>query len=382
MSILDRYIARQFLTNFALLIVILFSFIVAIDATLNMSKFVRAVDAMHASAESVGGLRKAAVTLLVVTDYWWPRLLELFNYMLGLTMVAAMGFTCAQMVRARETVAILASGHSLRRVARPILMVATVMIGLQIVNQELVLPRIAPLLTRSHSDVGMRSFSAKRVLLVRDGQRRFWSAGSFDAQDAILHNLYLLETDELQQIRRLVLAPKAHWDGTAWILERGTVTTVPLDGSPPPPPSPIHRIVTDADPTALRISQYAGYSGKLSFRQLSEMIRAKQEGLDDGVDDALRGQINELNKHQWGRFGVAAANFLGVVICLPFFLVRVPRNMGMQSLKAAPVALATIMGGILASVHGISGVPPVIGVFVPVAVLLPMVLYALVSIRS
>ncbi len=383
MNILDRHIARQFFTNVVILLLIFFSFIVAIDATLNMTRFMRAVDSMH-PGDTVGGFRKAAITVLVITDYWWPKLLELFNYMIGLTMVAAMGFTCAQMVRHRETIAIMASGQSLRRVARPILVVVTLLIGVQLANQELVLPKIAPLLTRGHSDVGQRSFSAKRVLLVRDGQRRFWSAGAFDAQKETLTDLYVLEMDEQKQIRRLIRAAGAQWDGAAWILEQGTITTVPRSDAPPPPARPISRVETDADPTALRISQYAGYSSKLSFSQLTEMIREKERGLEEGagLDESLKVQILDLKRHQWGRFGIAAANLLGVVICLPFFLVRVPKNMGLQSLKAAPVALGTIMGGIIGSLHGISGVSPVVGVFIPVAVMLPMVLYAMVSIRS
>ncbi|MCA9298960.1 MAG: hypothetical protein KDA28_07830, partial [Phycisphaerales bacterium] len=122
MSLLDRYIARQFLTNVVVLFVILFCFIITIDVSLNIDRFSRIATELMASQGQSGFLKRASLTSMLILDLWWPRLLQLFNYMLGLVMVAAMGFTCSQMVRHRELVAILASGQSLMRVARPVLL--------------------------------------------------------------------------------------------------------------------------------------------------------------------------------------------------------------------------------------------------------------------
>ena len=105
-----------------------------------------------------------------------PRLVRLMEprrslrwpILLGVVLIGGMGFTCAQLVRHRELVAVLASGVSLRRIARPILIVAIMLIGLQALNQELVLPRIAPLLTRDHGEAGKRGLGADRVKLVGD----------------------------------------------------------------------------------------------------------------------------------------------------------------------------------------------------------------------
>ena len=90
----------------------------------------------------------------LAADLWWPRLLQLFVFLLGMVLMGAMGFTLSQVVRHRELVAMLASGISLRRAARPILLVAALMTLVQVLDQELVLPRIAPLLTRDHGDAG------------------------------------------------------------------------------------------------------------------------------------------------------------------------------------------------------------------------------------
>ena len=77
---------------------------------------------------------------------WGPRLLQLFNYMLGVAMVVGMGFTFAGMVRRRELVASIASGLSLQRMSRPVLLVALALTGLQALNYEFLMPRVAHLL--------------------------------------------------------------------------------------------------------------------------------------------------------------------------------------------------------------------------------------------
>ena len=157
MTTLDRSIARQFLFNTCALLVLLFSFVVAVDVSLNIDRFLRAAERML-EGEQPSGVRKLLVAALLVADLWWPKLLQLFSYMVGLALVGAMGFTLTQMVRHRELVAALAGGISLRRLARPLLVVSAVMIGLKVVDQEFVPsdPRIAPLLTRDHGDAGSR----------------------------------------------------------------------------------------------------------------------------------------------------------------------------------------------------------------------------------
>ncbi|MCB1282212.1 MAG: LptF/LptG family permease, partial [Salinibacterium sp.] len=163
MTLLDRYIARQYLFNTLLLLVILGGFVVTIDVSLNINRFGRQA-AELASQQHAGGdpsdLRVATLTVFLIADLWWPRLLQLFNFMLGLVLVGAMGFTCAQLVRHRELVAVLAGGQSLIRLSRPIFIVAIGLTLVQVVNQEVMLPRIAPLLTRDPGEAGRHRLGA------------------------------------------------------------------------------------------------------------------------------------------------------------------------------------------------------------------------------
>jgi lipopolysaccharide export LptBFGC system permease protein LptF len=157
-NILDRYIARQFLVNVVVLLVILFCFVVAVDASINVDRFASIATRLldERGVNDPGIVQRVGLTVAVIFDLWWPRLLQLYNFLIGLVMVGAMGFTCTQFVRHREFVAMLAAGQSLFRVAKPIFLVAAGLVLVQALNQEFVIPRIAPLLSRDHAAAGQR----------------------------------------------------------------------------------------------------------------------------------------------------------------------------------------------------------------------------------
>jgi len=376
MNLLDRYIARQFLLNTLILLVVLFSFIVMIDLSLNLHRFIRVADAMT-SGEHASALRKAVVTLLLVGDLWWPKLLQLFNFVAGLVMIAAMGFTCSQLVRHRELVAVLAGGRSLQSVARPIVIGALVVTALQAANQELVLPRIAPLLSRQHEDAGSRSLAATRVPALGDGQGRWWYAESFDADAGELENIRVWETDPDGQARRLIAAEHAVWSDGAWRFD--PPARVEELGAESERIGQIESIETDLEPNVIRMRRYEGYAGSLGFGQLTEMIKAKRRL---GRTSADRRRIDELQRLRFGRFALLAANLLTLIVCIPFFLTRVPTNMVAQSLRCAPVAVIGLLGGVLGSAAPIPGAPAVIGVFIPVLVLVPIAIATSTAIRT
>ncbi len=157
MGTLDRYITRLYVSNIFLIFVFLCLVIVAVDFSLNFDEFTKAAtQVLETRGTTVSFLSKGLLAVSLVVDLWWPRLFLLFNFLLGPVLVGAMGFTCAYLLKHRELVAMLAGGVSMRRIARPILIVTIVMVGLLIVNREIVLPRLAPLLTREKADANCR----------------------------------------------------------------------------------------------------------------------------------------------------------------------------------------------------------------------------------
>lgn len=368
LRILDRHIALLYLANIATLFVALSAFVVGVDVFLNLKNFVSAAE--RVAPEDAGALWIFANTCLNVIDLWGPRLLQLFSYLVGLILIAAMGFTLTTLVHRRELVAALASGVSLHRMAAPFLAVGMLFIGLALANQEFVLPRIAHLLPRGPGDTFKRSMDAVSVPLLKDGSGRLFYASDFDPDTSVMRNVHIWERDEEGRIARRLRADSARWSDGAWTLENPTVET--LAGRDPGEPP--RRIATDLEPQVVLLKRVRGYGATLSWRQIDRLL-ATDVRMDP--DSARR-----LQKIRYGRLAMATANFLALVITLPFFLVRLPQSMVRQTLKSAPVAIGAMIGGGLGAAAPLPGLPVELGVFVPAMVLLPMAIAAVVSIRS
>ena len=387
MNILDRYIARQYLINMAVLLALVATFVVMVDLSLNLDKFAGAAATMTAgehggaAASGTGGMvRRAVITVFLVADLWWPRLLQLFNFIAPLVVVAGMGFTFAQLVRHREVVAMLAGGVSLYRAARPVLAVALVATLVQVANQELVLPRIAPLLTRSAASAGEREVDSFSVALVADGKRRLFQAARFDPGTKTLERLNVWERDESGRAVRRISADSAAFDESAggWWLTGGRVIDLGVKGASPNAPgrragATIDRIETDLDPTTLLADQFKAFSQTLSWAQISRVLGTS--GLKPDVRE-------RLERVAWGRVSALVCGLLSLVISMRFFLTREPRNMVLQSLRCAPVAIVSIMAGVLGSALPVPGLPTVVAVFLPVLVLVPLAIEAATAIKT
>ncbi len=374
LTILDRYIARQYLINVAALLVILFSFVVTIDVSLNFDRFVNLAERWLHDGDPSGqpdALRKGLTVVFLIVDLWWPRLLQLFNFLLGVVLLGAMGFTCSQLVRHRELVAVLASGQSLYRVARPILLVALALTGLQIANQELVIPRIAPLLTRDHGDAGKRGLGLDHIKLIRDSKDRLLCARIFDADKGTLGDVSILERDDRGLATSVITAKAARWRDGGWDLENGFRETRQGEFHPP---APVARVETNLNPETLRMQRFAGYSQSLSWTQIVSMLSREQ-----GIDRRLAEQLTRVG---FGRVSIMVANILALVIAMPFFLRREPANMMLQSIKAAPWAVSSLVGGVVGASVAIPGVPAALGAFIPVMILLPIAIASVTAVRT
>ena len=92
MTLLDRYIIRQYLTNIAALFVLLFAIILLIDFSLNFDEYIKIADRMHELAlTSRSGAANTLTALYLVFDLWWPRLFLMYNFLLGLILVGVYG---------------------------------------------------------------------------------------------------------------------------------------------------------------------------------------------------------------------------------------------------------------------------------------------------
>lgn len=375
MRTLDRYIARQYLLNVLLLLFILGSFVVVVDVSLNLQRFAENADRNAAAAgQKLQGAQRTLAALLLVVDLWWPRLLQLFQYTIGLVLVAGMGFTFAQLVRHRELTAILASGVSLHRAARPVLVVAAMLLGVGVLNQELVLPRIAPLIARENTQAGARGLAAFGVTLAPDSAGRLFSADRFDPQTGTMTGLSIFLRDQRGRATARVSATSAKWTGSAWALTGGLSVplAVPASGAPPPA-TPVAEVPSDLDPLTLTSVQYRAFAHNMSWAQIISML----SGTNPKPEVA-----DNLTRIALGRLANLLATFLTLVVCVPFFLTREPGNPVVQSLRCAPVAIVSLLGSTVASLAPIPGLPIALAVFLPALALVPLAIGSFTSMRT
>jgi len=326
MGLLDRHIAARFLGNFVLIFSVMFLFGVSIQTILNLDSYTNAARAA-VEAGRFGSMWIALPVALV--DFNAPRVFQFYAYLVGLGSVAAAGFTLVQMVRTRELVAMLAAGISLWRVALSIGMVAVLLNLLQLVNGEVLLPR--PL-----ADVAT--------------------------------GLLVIERSETGAAVRRIEAARASWDDerNGWALEQGFVTGRSSPGSGDGREArvdrsePIDFVATDISPDAIRARYFRGFAQLLSAQKIAEL--AAEGGISQSDATRLVGQ----------RFAGACVNLLMLMITLPFFMVREPRKMLQPSVLCAAVAVPGLLGSFFVMTVDLPLVPSAVGVFLPVALLLPI----------
>jgi lipopolysaccharide export LptBFGC system permease protein LptF len=365
MGIVDRHIASRFLANFALIFAVMFLFGVAIQTILNLDTYREAAGA--AVREGRFGSLWTALPIAFV-DFNAPRVFQFYAYLLGLGCVAAAGFTLVQMVRTRELVALLSAGVSLWRVALSIGVVAVFLNLLQLVNGEIVLPRLATRLARDESAILQAAANEFPVRLMQDGTGKLLLARRFDPSADVLDGVVVIERDERGAAVRRVEATRATWDDarTGWNLEQGIATGrgAPSEGAEPG--ARIDRseqadfVATDISPDAIRARYFRGFAQLLSAQKIGEL--AAEGGISQSDATRLVGQ----------RFAGACVNLLMLLIVLPFFLVREPQKMLRPSVICAAVAVPGLLGSFFLMTVEVPPLPSAVGVFLPVALLLPI----------
>ena len=366
MILLDRVVLRRFLGSFLLLFAIFFLLAVALDVVLQIDEFVD----VSKEAVAAGRFESLPVAVAVaILDFHGPRLFQLFGFMVGLVAVAAAGFTLSSMVKHRELVAIAAAGIGLVRVGLVILAGAFALNLLALVNGELVLPRLAPMLMRKHDAILARGLREYEVPLTRDADNALLRAVRFDPDAGRLDEPLLLRRDDLGRAVERISARSAVWDedASAWILEDGEAIEIRAAGEDAAAGDrvvrrsrPIDRIETDLSPSSLLVRRSAEYAQLLGLVEIQRL----REGAGPEAD--------VLARAYYGRFAQVAVNLLVLATVLPCFLLREPRPLLAQSARAAAIAVPGILGSIAVMTVEIPGLSPALSAFLPAALLLPI----------
>lgn len=310
LSILDRYLLRSLLLNYLIALGTMLSLYVVLDLFVNMDEFTEQGDPV-------------ATVVRNIISYYWPNLfLYLAQLSSVITLFACMA-TIARMRRLNEMTALLASGVSLYRVARPILFFGIAAAGLLVIDTEVLIPMVAHKLARDHDDAdGKRAYE---VLFMRDREGALLSAGRFHPTRRDLQRLLVLTRDDSGAVIQTLEADHATWEPPdllrsqgRWRLMRGRLTTRlrtagaglgPREDKVVSYPSYYE---SDLSPEGIQLRQSEGWIRFLSLSQLGELQRR------GGAN--LIAIIQTIHARR-------AAPIVGIVLLLlgmPFFLTRIP----------------------------------------------------------
>jgi len=393
MNTLDRYIIKQFLLNFIILSVVMMGLYVLVDLIVDLDEF---LEAGRELADEHGGTIPA--TLWVLGDFYFPFLLLVYTAMSGLIVVAAMGFTLAQMQRSRELIAIMAGGISLYRVAAPILVAGFIFNMVSIPIQEVLVPPRAEKIIRPKSQAGEPTLGDKPIHYVLDESGALVSAASFSAQRGEMYRVRIIVlNDETGQQESLIRADLARWDDAAehWTLwsdanekVEGAVFDKDLDRWITPGGTRYNLITQGTQPEALTgqvaMAYKTGLSPKvLKIREASLYLRLQSlrqlESMRDNEALSLetRGQITQII---WSRFSTIVLSVLLLLMGLPYFLARVPGNLMTNAAKASAITIGAWAGGLV--LLQVGTLNPVTAAWLPVIIYLPVSFWMVTTIKT
>jgi lipopolysaccharide export system permease protein len=139
MKLIDRVLFTAFLKAYLLCLVSLLSLYVIIDLFTKLDDF----------ADQVHGLWPL---IRHIAEYYGYQVIRIFDQLCEAIVLLAAMFTVAWVQRNNELLPMLSAGVPTRRVLRPILFGATLMVGLGVANQELMIPRVADALLADRAD--------------------------------------------------------------------------------------------------------------------------------------------------------------------------------------------------------------------------------------
>jgi len=357
MSILDKYVAKNFLVGYAIAFCVLIGLRIIIDLFVNLDEFTE-----HADLGTLEVLKNIFLFYsLNITVY--------FRDFAGMITVVAAAFSFGKMVRTNELVAMMASGVSLKRVISPVILLALVLTVLLVVDQESIIPPLSDKLVRDHDDIpGQESYN---VSFISDGNGSLIFSQRFDVKTSTLHNATILlrrksATGEpgIGEVTGRIDAERAVYNSQSrrWDLIDGRYTE---KGSMKGPQA-VAFYASDITPKDIPIRRRSEYKTLLGLRQLSVLAR-------EGPKIKDRAQ---LFSQRHFRITEPIINLAMLMMCLPILVCRDPKAMKtavMISFTVVGVCFVTIfVCKILAAEVVFNRMMPELWAWLPVFIFLPI----------
>src|SRR4051812_30937992 len=141
LTIIDRQLIRGYFKSYIVCLTSLLSLYVVIDLFTNLDDFMRHHHGLLATVGRIG-------------TYYGYKVTQIFDRLCEAIVLLAAMFTVAFMQRNNEQIPLLSAGVSTQRIVTPVLLCACFMLSVTVLNQELLIPRIAYKLGLDRDDPG------------------------------------------------------------------------------------------------------------------------------------------------------------------------------------------------------------------------------------
>ena len=321
MKILDKYVAKNFLIGYAIAFCVLIGLRMIIDLFVNLDEFTE-----HSNLSTMAVMKNILVFYALNCTLY-------FREFAGMITVVAASFSFSKMVHSNELVAVMASGVSLKRVIAPIVILALLLTGVLVIDQEFVIPSLADQLVRSHDDIpGQEIYTIK---FINDGNGSLICSGRFDVGTSTLFAPTIVtrhkEADSyIWKVTGRIDAEKAVYNSKAkgWDLINGRFFEIDsIKGV-----QPIAFYPSDITPSEIPIRLKSEHKTLLSWKQLSDLVKQAEQGK---IKDA-----RELYSQKHFRVTEPIINLVMLMVCLPILVCRDPKAM-----KSAVTISFAMVGG-------------------------------------
>jgi lipopolysaccharide export system permease protein len=295
----DRYVVRNVLSSFLLMMMVGFGLIILLDLLVNLDEF------------TDEGRVPVPVALQIVFDYYAFKL-PLYFYQLAPAMLAfSAAFVLANVFRNNELTPLLAAGVPLWRMVVPISVCAAIVFPVMAVNREAIMPAWAAKVARKpHEATGAQ---LQRLRCVIDDRGATLSAEKLDVNGGRLVAPYLIEPVGADGSIALVQADAAEWNPNdrVWVLERGSRRVVSSGDQQQREVEPVDHMNFPLAPDELQLRQSAEWADLLSTRELRKLAANRNLASHESIMQFLI-----------LRFTEPVTNLVLLALAIPAFLSR------------------------------------------------------------
>lgn len=376
MKLLDKYVAKNFLTGYCIAFCVLVGLRIIIDLFVNLDEFTQ-----HADLSTMAVLKNILVFYCLNGTIY-------FRDFAGMITVVAAAFSFGKMVRYNELVAVMASGVSLKRIIGPIVFLALILTGVLVIDQEFIIPPLADKLVRSHSDVpGQESY---KVRFISDGKGSLICSLRFNVEKLTLQEPTILlrrQTSRagIWEVTGRIDAEKAvynnktgEWDlysrspETGELLAHGLLTERGSRKGVRPIPS----YASDITAKDIPVRCEAEHISLLSLRKLTALAAQKTKIRD----------MAQLSSQKHFRITDPLINLVMLMISLPILVCRDPKSMKTAVMISFGLTgacfIITFICKILATEVVFDKVMPELWAWLPVFIFLPVAFIELDSMKT